>query len=434
MKIVKNFEFNGKIYNALSDNSNELDSKTLFVLTKRNTAFLNNNMDFIKAENLKEIFKIPKNIIGITGTNGKTTTAAIIYSLLLDSNKTCALLGTRGAFKNDKQILEKGLTTPGVLALYAFLESVNDCEFVVMEVSSHAIEQERIAGLEFRAKVLTNITSDHLDYHKTIDEYIRVKNSFFIDSGLKIINADESKAIFNKENAFTYGIENKADLKVNAYSLDSSLNAHLSFFNKAESKKEDSLLNMQLFGKHNLYNALAALLCVKVILDSSLEGLCQIAENFGGVQGRMEVISENPLIIVDFAHTEDGLKVIFESFKDREISVVFGAGGDRDTTKRAKMGRIAATFAKKIYLTSDNPRSENPISIMEMIKSGIPKTHNFVKMIENRSEAIKEAIKELPNGAVLLVLGKGDETQQILKDKTIHFSDKEEILKILETN
>lgn len=441
MKIPKTCKHNGKKYQYLSDDSRELDSHTLFVKTKRNAQFMLKDIDFIESSELKSLFpKMPK-IIGITGTNGKTTTAAMIHSILLDLGKTCALLGTRGMFKNDAQIKPKGLTTPRVLELYKDIELANDCEFLVMEVSSHAIDQERIAGLAFIAKVLTNITSDHLDYHKTKEEYIRVKNSFLQDSGLKIINADEKNAKFNPQNAFTYGIENIGNLKVDTYSLDSGsldsgILAHLSLKSALDSKQ--AILQTRLYGKHNLYNAIGAILCVKQILpDVALEQITSCLENFGGVAGRMEVISQNPLVIVDFAHTEDGMAQIFEGFKHKKISVIFGAGGDRDRIKRPKMGACAYKYAHRIYITSDNPRSENPDDIMQDIKRGIPPNPAKPVIYEaDRKEAIYQAIKDLcdlrdSRDWVLLILGKGDENYQILGDKTIVFDDKEIALQAL---
>lgn len=453
MKIQKEIVFNAKRYAFLSDDSRELDSDTLFVRTKRNSVFF--VPESIDAAKLIEYYKPLPNLVGITGTNGKTTTAALIYSLLLDMGYSCALIGTRGVFKNDIQIRPKGLTTPGVLELYAILESVKECDFAIMEVSSHAIHQDRIAGLTFCAKVLTNITSDHLDYHKTIEEYIRVKNSFFADETLKIINADEPRAYCNPSNLYTYGIESNANLKVNAYSLDHPMCAHIRynpFYGKQaknlapQEQSEETLIEVPLYGKHNLYNVLGALLCVKRLcmepalcsnldlnsdISISIESIAKKLENFGGVEGRMEVVSQNPLVIVDFAHTHDGMRQIFESFKTKKIVVLFGAGGDRDATKRPKMGKIAQQYAHRIYLTSDNPRSENKESIIAQIASGMTKEAHCI-IEPDRRAAIWRAIAELQEDEVLLVLGKGDEKYQIIGTTQYPFDDKEEILNALQ--
>lgn len=475
---------NNKTLDFITDDTRELDAHSLLVRTKSNETFIDNFLqkDFAKNTKIKtqdllpniispkklaSIFAPLPSIIGITGTNGKTTTAAIVYSMLLDLGFSCALFGTRGAYKNDTKIRPKGLTTPSLLELYALLDECRECDFVVMEVSSHAICQERIAGLDFVAKVLTNITSDHLDYHKILEEYIRVKNHFLLDEktiangGSVIINADEPNAIFN-QNALYYGIENakintkQVNLKANAYSLDNGISAHISFENELE--RQQAIMEANLYGKHNLYNALAAILCVKSLQNltnkksptsnplKSLDSIVATLQHFGGVEGRMEVVSQNPLIIVDFAHTHDGMEQIFSSFKGREIVAVFGAGGDRDKTKRPKMGLCAYKYAKKLYITSDNPRSENPQEIINDIISGIPTNALDLGLACKKSEAaqqreiicevdrkvaITKAIQNLAENEILLILGKGDETYQILGDKSIHFDDREVVKEVL---
>ncbi|PAF53001.1 UDP-N-acetylmuramoyl-L-alanyl-D-glutamate--2,6-diaminopimelate ligase [Helicobacter sp. 13S00482-2] len=434
MKIKKDIQYNGKTYNFISDDSRDAikHPNVLFVHTKQNTSFVDQiktqNLDILQARDLKKYFKMTPKIIGITGTNGKTTTAAIIYSILLDMGYKVALLGTRGFFANDKEIKPKGLTTPSILELYEDIQyaSVLECEYFVMEVSSHAIEQDRIEGLEFVAKILTNITSDHLDYHKTLEEYIRVKNSFFTDEGIKIINRDENKALYNPINTYSYALNSKANLCVNAYSPKQGIQAHISWKeNLRENNCKETFINSPLYGVHNLYNILAAITCIKILTQKPLENIAEALENFGGVSGRMEVISESPLIIVDFAHTHDGMKQIFESFKSKNISVVFGAGGDRDKTKRPKMGECAASYAQKLYITSDNPRSEDPQSIIEDILKGIPEhlSHSITTIVD-RKKAIQKAIDDLDNEDVLLILGKGDETYQIIGTQKIDFDDR----------
>ncbi|MDO7253747.1 UDP-N-acetylmuramoyl-L-alanyl-D-glutamate--2,6-diaminopimelate ligase [Helicobacter cappadocius] len=441
MKIQKRIEYNGKIYNFLSDDSRDVinNSDSLFVHTKQNSSFVNevkkHKLDILQARDLKKYFKMTPKIIGITGTNGKTTTAAIIYSILLDMGYLVALLGTRGFFINDKEIKPKGLTTPSILELYEDIEHAAqlECEYFVMEVSSHAIEQERIEGLDFLAKILTNITSDHLDYHKTLEEYIRIKNSFFADEGIKIINRDENKALYNPINSYSYAINSKANLCVSAYSPKKGIHAHIIWRESLrENHFEETFVDSSLYGVHNLYNILGAITCVKIITQRPLEEIATKLENFAGVSGRMEVVSQSPLIIVDFAHTHDGMKQIFESFKSKNISVVFGAGGDRDKSKRSKMGECASSYAQKIYITSDNPRSEDPQSIIEDILKGIPENlaHPIITTID-RKKAIQKAIDDLEDNDVLLVLGKGDETYQIIGNQKIHFDDREIIREYL---
>ena len=428
----------------ITDDTRKICKDSIFLITPQNEKFLNNLTSSIKTihrEDLSQYFNTNIKIIGITGTNGKTTISAAIYSMLLDMGYSVALLGTRGMFINDKKMKEKGLTTPSLLELYQNIDMAVECgcDYFIMEVSSHAIKQERIFGLEFHAKVLSNITSDHLDFHKTLDDYIQTKMDFLKSGNCpKIINFDDThgSALRFFPNVFGYGVENKSHFFVSAYSLKDGIFARLNalrerFGNqKNDEKYEESDINSSLFGMFNLYNLMAAILTIKVISNRDLSEICEFCANFGGVSGRMEVVSKKPLIIVDFAHTTDGMIKVFESFKDKNISVVFGAGGDRDSTKREKMGHCASLYADKIYITSDNPRSESPEKIIQEIAKGA-NNHQSLQLIVDRKEAIKLAISELPDDWVLLILGKGDENVQIFKDYEIHFSDKECVLELL---
>ncbi|CAM3390369.1 UDP-N-acetylmuramoyl-L-alanyl-D-glutamate--2,6-diaminopimelate ligase [Helicobacter labetoulli] len=444
MIIEKNINHNGKIFKILTDDTRVWDSadkvareNILLVRSKQNAAFISSDFpqnNLTESYNLSKVLldSIPgKNprIVGITGTNGKTTTAAIIYSLLLDLGYKVALLGTRGFFINDKTIKPKGLTTPSVLELYENLSMAKSeqCDFFVMEVSSHAIIQERIAGLEFELKILSNITSDHLDYHKSVEEYRRVKNSFFEGEGLKLINTDEKYAICKDVGAFYYGVEKKGHLSVGAYALESGIDAHIAWQDNKKCSQEFCALQTYLYGKHNLYNALAGIAAVKILTNKPLSDIAKAMENFAGVSGRMEVVHTKPLVIVDFAHTHDGMKQIFESFRHQKIAVVFGAGGDRDKSKRPKMGSCAFEYADKLYITSDNPRSENPAEILRDIANGLPKDYGakLVVMEIDRKKAIIQALSDLQENEVLLILGKGDEDYQIIGENKIHFDDRE---------
>lgn len=444
MIIEKNINHNGKTFKILTDDTRVWDSadkvareEILLVRSKQNAAFISSDFpqnNLIESYNLSKVLldsvpgKNPR-IVGITGTNGKTTTAAIIYSLLLDLGYKVALLGTRGFFINDKTIKPKGLTTPSVLELYENLSMAKSeqCDFFVMEVSSHAIIQERIAGLNFELKILSNITSDHLDYHKSVEEYRRVKNSFFEGEGLKLINADEKYAICKDVGAFYYGVEKKGHLSVEAYALESGIDAHIAWRDNKKCSQESCALQTYLYGKHNLYNALAGIAAVKILTNKPLSDIAKAMENFAGVSGRMEVVHTKPLVIVDFAHTHDGMKQIFESFRHQKIAVVFGAGGDRDKSKRPKMGSCAFEYADKLYITSDNPRSENPAEILRDIANGLPKDYGakFVVMEIDRKKAIIQALSDLQENEVLLILGKGDEDYQIIGENKIHFDDRE---------
>lgn len=413
---------------TITDNTKELDSTTLLVKTRLNEGYINNidSDKIISPAKLKDYLSHSPKIVGITGTNGKTTIACCIYSMLLSLGYKCALCGTRGFFINDKEITPKGLTTPTLLELYynIHLASLEQCDYFIMEVSSHAIAQDRIEGLEFALKILSNIESDHLDFHKSRDEYIRVKNAFFSDNAFKLINSDCKEASFNVENAYTYGIENLANLKVNAYSIKDSIDAHITWNDFRTKENLSASVESSLVGKYNLYNILASIGALKILLkDISLEAIAKALLEFGGVEGRMQVVHNKPLVIVDFAHTPDGMKNIFEAFRGHKIKVLFGAGGNRDKTKRPEMGKIASYYAKWIYLTSDNPRNEVPEDIINDILQGI-KDKSKVSVESNRLLAIHKALDELHDDEILLLLGKGDETYQIIGDKSIPFDDR----------
>lgn len=412
----------------LTDNTQEIDKNSIFVKTALNEKYANNLPCKIIAPNELKNYLLPQpKIIGITGTNGKTTTASCIYSMLLTLGFKAALIGTRGVFINDAQVAPKGLTTPTLLELYHFINmaSQQQCDFVIMEVSSHGIAQKRIEGLEFALKILTNIQSDHLDFHKTMQNYIDTKNAFFADSGLKLINKDCDLARFNVENAYTYGIENVANLKVEAYSARPNIHA-LILWNDFRTKKSEHIsVESALTGKYNLYNIIAAIAAVRLVLPVlSLEQIAQSLGEFGGVEGRMQVVHRNPLVVVDFAHTAEGMQNVFEAFLGAKIVVVFGAGGNRDKTKRPKMGKIAEIYAQKIYITSDNPRNERAEDIIDEILGGITNKEKVI-VEANRKNAIISALKDLQSDEILLILGKGDETYQIIGDKKIPFDDRQ---------
>ncbi len=415
----------------VTDDSREADGKTRFLSTKLNRSFeeeaVARGANVVHPKELIDELGLGSlEVVGITGTNGKTTTAAAIYSLLLDLGYGAALQGTRGLYINDEKVEEKSLTTPPSLATIAhmFEAKRRGVEFFVMEVSSHAIEQDRIDGIDFALKIHTNITSDHLDYHGSIEAYRAVKSSFFQDETKKLINRDEEVLKFNVKNAYSYGIENAATYKVMAYTLGGGVSGVLKHFETVVP------FETPLQGHFNLYNITAAIAAVHLLTGEDLGDICEAAENFGGVAGRMETVSHEPLVIVDFAHTEDGIKQVLDSLKEKEIRVVFGAGGDRDRSKRPKMGRAAASIAKKVYITSDNPRSEDPAAIIEEIARGIEEKEKVEKIVDRR-EAIAKALEDLEPGEALLVLGKGDETWQEVGEERIPFDDREVIREIL---
>lgn len=418
-------EIEGQPYQYISENSGDCGSECAFLLTKQNEKYKEDAIargahSIITPSECWDLFGLDRIcVIGITGTNGKTTTASAIYSLMLDLGHKAAMQGTRGFFMNDAPVEGKTLTTPTVLNTYRHMAQAISagCEYFIMEVSSHAIEQERIAGITFGLKILTNITQDHLDYHESIEEYTRIKNLFFQDESKKLINRDEPKADFNIINAFTYSVENPSTYKIIAYSLNNGVSGILKHF------EEHVPFVTSLHGFFNLYNITAAFAAVHIVTGESLEKIADALENFGGVSGRMEVVSESPLVIVDFAHTPDGMEQVLNALKEKEVLVVFGAGGDRDRTKRPLMGRVASIYAKKLYVTSDNPRFEDPDAIIEDILSGIEDKSN-VYVDVNRRNAIAQAIKDRTGDEVILILGKGDETAQIIYDQYLPFDDR----------
>ena len=425
-------ELPNQLFKYVTENSQECDEQTAFVKTAQNEKYLQNALDnnahsIISIKDISEVFEIDKiKIVGITGTNGKTTTASAIYSFLLDLGYKVAMQGTRGLFMNDKVVEGKTLTTPSVLNTYKHIYQAVEagCEFFIMEVSSHAIVQKRIEGLKFELKILTNITQDHLDYHKTLDEYIYVKNSFFSDDSKKLINKDEPRAKFNFTKAYTYGIENPATYKLMAYSLNDASSGILQHF------QEIVPFTSSLYGFFNLYNLMAAIGATHLLSGKKLEEIADVVDNFAGVSGRMEQVCELPNVIVDFAHTPDGMAQVLNSLKEKELLVVFGAGGDRDKQKRPMMGKIASSLAKKVYITSDNPRFENPDSIVEDILSGIEDKSNVIVEL-NRKKAIEMALDEQEENEVVVILGKGDENYQIIYDEKLPFDDREAVKELL---
>jgi len=411
---------------ALSDDSTQCDASTLFIKTFQNAryeevALKNGAPKSIAIHELSEYFGLNRiKIVGITGTNGKTTTASAIYSILLDCGYKCALQGTRGFYINDEQVEEKSLTTPSVLHTYLHIyQAVQaSCDFFIMEVSSHAIVQQRIEGLNFSLKILTNITQDHLDFHKSFDEYVGVKNSFFKDESPKLINKDEPLASFNSVNTKTYSIEAPSTYRVMAYRLQEGCSGIV----KNIEKMQPFVSELQ--GFFNCYNIVAAIGAVDMLTPKSLEEITSALENFAGVSGRMEVVSQHPHVIVDFAHTPDGIEKVLSALKQHTLLVVFGAGGDRDRSKRPLMSEAVKKYAKKSFLTSDNPRFEEPQQIIDdLLQPFSSDDELFVHL--DRKVAITKALEEQEADEIVVILGKGDETYQMIYDQKLPFDDRE---------
>ncbi|RLA69765.1 MAG: UDP-N-acetylmuramoyl-L-alanyl-D-glutamate--2,6-diaminopimelate ligase [Epsilonproteobacteria bacterium] len=418
-------------YHFLSDDTSKLDEKTLFLKTAQNTAYydtLESKPKMISVEDLITYWDLQKmKVVGVTGTNGKTTVTAAIYSFLLDLDEKPALQGTRGLFAQEKRIEDKSMTTPSILETLHNMKQTMDlgCNYFIMEVSSHAIDQKRIEGLVFALKVHTNVTSDHLDYHGTVEEYRRVKSLFFADESPKLLNKDDLKNItYNPNGAQSYGVDEPATFKVQAFSLLHGITAGIKHL------QTEATFHSPMVGLFNLFNLMAAIGSVQMLTGRNIEEICEVVEYFAGVSGRMEVVSRDPLVIVDFAHTDDGMHAVLESMKDRDISVVFGAGGNRDKEKRPRMGAVAGRYANKIYVTSDNPRDEVAEYILEDILVGLHGKDN-VTACPDRRLAIKLALDALEENEVLLILGKGDEDYQEIKGVKHSFDDREVVRELL---
>ncbi len=423
--------FDLKGYAFITDDTTKLDADTLFLKTTQNTPYfekLEQKPEYIDSKELIALWGLEQmRVVGVTGTNGKTTVTAAIYSFLLDLGEKPALQGTRGLFAQEQRIEEKSMTTPSILETLHNMKQTHDmgCNYFIMEVSSHAIHQERIEGIQFALKVHTNVTSDHLDYHGTVEEYRRVKSLFFVDDTMKLLNKDDIKHItYNWKNAYSYGVDEPATYKVQAFSLLNGITAGIKYM------QEEVTFHSPMVGLFNLFNLMAAIGSVHLLTKRPLEEICEVVENFAGVAGRMEVVSTDPLVIVDFAHTDDGMHAVLESMKDRDISVVFGAGGNRDKEKRPRMGTVAGRYANKIYVTSDNPRDEVPEQILEDILVGL-RGKEHVTACPDRKLAIKLALDALEPNEVLLILGKGDETYQEIKGVKHPFDDREVVRELL---
>ena len=429
VRLKLDFDYEG--HTSITDDTSKLDSNTLFLVTSQNKHYydkLEEKPDILFPSNLIDIWELSTmKVVGVTGTNGKTTVTAAIYSFLLDLDEKPALQGTRGLFAEEKRLEDKSMTTPSILETLHNMKQTHDlgCNYFIMEVSSHAIDQKRIEGIAFALKVHTNVTSDHLDYHGTVEEYRRVKSLFFADETPKLLNKDDIKNItYNPIGAMSYGVDEPATFKVQAFSLLHGITAGI------KHQKTEATFHSPMVGLFNLFNLMAALGSVQMLTGRNVEEICEVVEYFAGVSGRMEVVSRDPLVIVDFAHTDDGMHAVLESMKDRDISVVFGAGGNRDKGKRPRMGAVAGRYANKIYVTSDNPRDEVPEQILEDILVGLH-GKDGVTACPDRRLAIKLALDALEENEVLLILGKGDEDYQEIKGVKHPFDDREVVRELL---
>ncbi len=377
-------------------------------------------------------------MIGVVGTNGKTTVTHLARSIFEAAGISTGLIGTN-YYGIGQRRLPAELTTPApprLQELLAEMKGANSSR-VIMEVSSHAIAQHRLEGIEFQTAVFTNFSRDHLDYHRTMEEYGAVKTGFFqdfsrgeIDPGTKmaIINNDDhlGRKILQmiKTPVITYGLCAGADL----FASDVTLSRGGSVF-KLHWKDSVYQVLISLPGRHNIYNALAA---IGLGLNEAIElpEIINSLQDIRGISGRLEQVDTGRGfdLFIDYAHTPDGLENVLGALREidyRRIIVVFGCGGDRDETKRPLMGEVAARLAERVIVTSDNPRSEDPEKIINDILSGIPRPDKRVMAIIDRREAIEVACNQAGPGDVVLIAGKGHERKQIFRDTIIPFSDRD---------
>ncbi|MEC7838475.1 MAG: UDP-N-acetylmuramoyl-L-alanyl-D-glutamate--2,6-diaminopimelate ligase [Chlamydiota bacterium] len=366
--------------------------------------------------------------VGITGTNGKTTVAYLTKHILDNTVGKCGLIGTIEYITGDRTHPATH-TTPDVTRNHKLLHEMvsSECKAAVMEVTSHALEQGRVDQIHFNVAVFTNLSQDHLDYHETMEKYCQAKNLLFrgMDQGYCVANFDDSYMSQIIEGSccplITYGIDSNADLAA----FDLQYKAEGTTFSVRYSEKT-YLCMIPLQGKHNVYNALAAI-GVGLASGIDIELLIRAAATFPQVKGRLESIP-NKLgihIFVDFAHTDDALKNILLSLKEiphRNIITVFGCGGNRDTKKRPKMAQIAEKHSSFCIVTSDNPRKEDPMKIIDDITAGFSPQAKYA-IEEDRKQAIKRALEHAQQGDVVIIAGKGHEGLQILSNKTVEFYD-----------
>lgn len=379
--------------------------------------------------------------VGVTGTNGKTTVTHLIEQLLNASGKATGLIGTLGVRDNTHDFEETGHTTPLADSLQTHLANMlkNGTESVVMEVSSHALEQHRSATCDFEVAVITNLTQDHLDYHITMENYAQAKALLFkglsygkpVQGKTAVINVDDAwhetfiQACPEGVNVLRFGIHSES-ANIRARNVRFTI-AGSSF--DVETPVGNVSLNIRLAGEFSVYNALAAI-GAGIGLGIPLPLIVETLEQQAGVRGRFEVISQNPYVIVDYAHTPDGLDNVLKSAKavlpeGGKLIALFGCGGDRDATKRPKMAAIVEKWADKIVVTSDNPRSEDPDQIIADILTGLTQvSSDTVKVIADRATAIVAAIDWASPQDIIVLAGKGHETYQILAHETIDFDDK----------
>jgi len=430
--------------------SNAIESGASAILCEELPKTLNKSVCYLKVENSQQALGIISSnwfnkpsqslkLVGVTGTNGKTTIATLLHQLFLDLGYEAGLISTIEN-KIGKNILPSTHTTPDAISINSLMAKMVEakCEFCFMEVSSHALHQYRTAGLDFDGAIFTNISHDHLDYHKDFASYIRAKKMFF--DGLKqkafaITNQDDRNGLVMLQNChahqYTYSIKSLGDFTAKVIENEfTGLNLNI----------DGQDVWFRLIGTFNAYNLLD-IYSTAVLLEQDQQVLSRLS-NISPVNGRFEVIQDHRGVsaIVDYAHTPDALLNVLQTMQDtlsegNRIICVVGAGGNRDKSKRPKMAKIAVDYSHQVILTSDNPRFEKPEDIINDMKAGLSARESLKAIsITNREEAIKTAYQLANPGDVILVAGKGHETYQEIEGVKHHFDDKEVISKLFNQN
>ena len=399
---------------------------------------------FVKVKNTREdMAKVADNfynhpsqrfeVIGVTGTNGKTSITTFLNEILTSANNKVGLIGTIKISDGDNAI-ESNSTTPESRDLQEYFNKMidNGCKYCAMEVSSHALALNRASETKFKVGVFTNLTPDHLDFHKDLEDYRSAKEKlFYMTTTANVINIDDNggKKIYENikgldTTCYTYGIDNEADFMAKDIKIEARGVSY-----KLITPTYEEKVFVPVPGKFTVYNTLAVIAtCYSLGIDKDI--IINGLKNTGGVAGRFETIVNDKgiSVIVDYAHTPDALENVIKTaqeFAKNRIITVFGCGGDRDTTKRPMMGEIAQKYSDVCIITSDNPRTEDPELIIKDILNGLDQNKDNYKVIIDRREAIKEAIEMAQKDDVILIAGKGHENYQIIGKVKHHFDDKE---------
>ena len=427
-----------------------IEKGSIAIVCETVPAVINENITYVQVDNAAEAAgyishnfygepSLKLKLIGVTGTNGKTTIATLLWKLFTAMGYKCGLISTVQNQIGNK-VITATHTTPDAVTINALLKQMvdEDCRYVFMECSSHAIHQGRITGLQFVAALFSNITHDHLDYHKTFDEYIRVKKSWFDKlpaAAFAISNADDKRGAVMLQNTnakkYFYSLKTITDFKGKI--LDNSLDGLHMTINEKE-------VYFRLIGEFNAYNLLAVY-GTAVCLGQDKDTVLQILSSLDGAEGRFDyMVSKQDKIkgIVDYAHTPDALLNVLATIKNlrqgnEKIITVVGCGGDRDKTKRPVMAEVACEYSDKVIFTSDNPRSEDPLEILKDMQAGVNAvTKKKVISIADRREAIKTAVSLANNDDIVLIAGKGHEKYQDVKGVKYDFDDKQILIEMFE--